>query len=197
MPVRVAARRARPACSYRAALRAPGASIDQNVRTSTTAAGRRCSRSRCSSSTSSPALVAARAAPDAPLSNGIVAGVGAFVLWIPLRILIWVDPRHESQGLFSGTGPGVHRRRSILGQLVFAAAFGAHRRLDRRPRSRLRRRRRAPVDRTSTERARGGSPTRAGSRCDDARGGGEPAGWSRTGFDPSEERPDSTGQGAG
>ena len=68
-------------------------------------------------------LVAARAAPDAPLSNGIVAAVGAFLLWIPIRILIWAI-RDASQGLFSGTDP-VFTPARILGQIVFAAAFGA------------------------------------------------------------------------
>jgi hypothetical protein len=67
--------------------------------------------------------VAARAAVDAPLSNGIVAAVGAFLLWIPIRILIWAI-RDASQGLFSGTDP-VFTPARILGQVVFAAAFGA------------------------------------------------------------------------
>jgi hypothetical protein len=68
-------------------------------------------------------VVAARAAPSAPLSNGIVAAVGAFLLWIPIRILIWAI-RDASQGLFSGTDP-VFTPARILGQIVFAAAFGA------------------------------------------------------------------------
>ena len=68
-------------------------------------------------------LVAARAAVDAPLSNGIVAAVGAFLLWIPIRILIWAI-RDASQGLFTGTDP-VFTPARILGQIVFAAAFGA------------------------------------------------------------------------
>jgi len=68
-------------------------------------------------------LVAARAAPDAPLSNGIVAAIGAFLLWIPIRILIWAI-RDASQGLFGGPDP-VFTPARILGQIVFAAAFGA------------------------------------------------------------------------
>jgi len=68
-------------------------------------------------------MVAARAAVDAPLSNGILAAVGAFLLWIPIRILIWAI-RDASQGLFSGTDP-VFTPARILGQVVFAAAFGA------------------------------------------------------------------------
>ena len=68
-------------------------------------------------------LVAARAAVDAPLSNGIVAAVGAFLLWIPIRILIWAI-RDNGDGLFSGSAP-VFTPARILGQIVFAAAFGA------------------------------------------------------------------------
>jgi hypothetical protein len=68
-------------------------------------------------------MVAARAAAEAPLSNGIVAAVGAFLLWIPIRILIWAI-RDASQGLFTGTDP-VFTPARILGQIVFAAAFGA------------------------------------------------------------------------
>jgi hypothetical protein len=68
-------------------------------------------------------FVAARAAVDAPLSNGIVAAVGAFLLWIPIRILIWAI-RDNGQGLFSGGTP-VFTPANILGQLVVAAAFGA------------------------------------------------------------------------
>lgn len=68
-------------------------------------------------------FVAARSAPDAPLSNGIVAAVGAFLLWIPIRILIWAI-RHNGQGLFGGSSP-VFTPAQILGAVVFAAAFGA------------------------------------------------------------------------
>jgi hypothetical protein len=67
--------------------------------------------------------IAARTATSAPLSNGIVAAVGAFLLWIPIRILIWAV-RDASQGLFGGTDP-VFTPARILGQIVFAAAFGA------------------------------------------------------------------------
>ena len=105
--------------------------IDQTrSTTSTTAAGCRCSRSRCSSPTSSPGVVAGRRAPDAPLSNGILAGVGAFLLWIPLRVLIWVG-RGESQGLFSGSDP-VFTAGQLFGQLLFAAVFGLIGGIDRR-----------------------------------------------------------------
>ena len=68
-------------------------------------------------------LAAAKAATDAPLSNGIVAAIGAFALWIPIRILIWAI-RDNGQGLLSGSTP-VLTPAGILGQIVFAAAFGA------------------------------------------------------------------------
>jgi hypothetical protein len=67
-------------------------------------------------------VITGRKTPDAPLSNGLLAGVGAFVLWIPLRVLIWLA-RSESQGLFSGTKP-VFTAGQLLGNLVFAAVFG-------------------------------------------------------------------------
>ena len=68
-------------------------------------------------------FIAARIAVDAPYSNGIVGAIGAFVLWIPIRILIWAV-RDSAQGLFSGGGP-VFTPARILGQVVFAAALGA------------------------------------------------------------------------
>ena len=66
--------------------------------------------------------VAAHRAPATPLSNGTLAGLGALVLWMPLRVLIWVA-RSESQGLFTGSEP-VFTVGQIFGQLLFAAAFG-------------------------------------------------------------------------
>ena len=68
-------------------------------------------------------FVAARIATEAPYSNGIVAAIGAFVLWVPIRIVIWAV-RDTDQGLFTGTAP-VFTPARILGQLVFAAALGA------------------------------------------------------------------------
>lgn len=67
-------------------------------------------------------VVTGRRTPDAPLSNGLLAGVGAFVLWLPLRVLIWFA-RGESQGLFTGSDP-VFTATQIFGQLLFAAVFG-------------------------------------------------------------------------
>lgn len=67
-------------------------------------------------------VVAGRRTPDAPLSNGLLAGVGAFLLWLPLRVLIWVA-RSESQGLFTGPDP-VFTVGQLFGQILFAAIFG-------------------------------------------------------------------------
>ncbi len=38
---------------------------------------------------------AGRLAPEAALSNGLLAGIGAFVLWIPVRIVIWARARRD------------------------------------------------------------------------------------------------------
>ena len=67
-------------------------------------------------------FVAGRAAPEGALSNGTLAGIGAFVLWIPVRILIWVA-RDEDKGLFTGHSP-VLRPGQVFGHLVIAAALG-------------------------------------------------------------------------
>jgi hypothetical protein len=67
-------------------------------------------------------LIAGRQTPDAPLSNGLLAGIGAFLFWLPLRVLIWVA-RGESQGLFTGSDP-VFTVTQLFGQLLFAAVFG-------------------------------------------------------------------------
>ena len=68
-------------------------------------------------------FVAARIGRDAPLSNGIVGAVGALVLWLPIRVLIWAV-RDSSQNLFAGRDP-VFTPQAILGGIVFAAFFGA------------------------------------------------------------------------
>jgi hypothetical protein len=65
---------------------------------------------------------AGRLVPDAALTNGTLAGVGAFALWVPVRILIWIV-RDEDRGLFSGHSPAL-RPGQILGHLVIAAALG-------------------------------------------------------------------------
>jgi hypothetical protein len=67
-------------------------------------------------------FVAGRASADGALTNGTLAGLGAFVLWIPVRILIWLV-RDEDKGLFSGHS-AVLRPGQIFGHLVIAAALG-------------------------------------------------------------------------
>jgi hypothetical protein len=65
---------------------------------------------------------AGRDAPDGALTNGTIAGVGAFVLWIPVRIVIWLV-RDEHKGLFTGHSPAL-RPGQLFGQLVLAAGVG-------------------------------------------------------------------------
>jgi len=65
---------------------------------------------------------AGRSVPDAGLTNGALAGVGALVLWIPVRIAIWLV-RDEHRGLFSGHSPAL-RPGQLFGHLVIAAALG-------------------------------------------------------------------------
>ena len=65
---------------------------------------------------------AGRLVPDSPLSNGLLAGVGAFVLWIPVRIVIWLV-RDEHRGLFTGHSPAL-RPGQIFGHLVIATGLG-------------------------------------------------------------------------
>jgi len=66
--------------------------------------------------------VTGRAVPDSPLTNGTLAGLFAFVLWIPVRIVIWLA-RDERKGLFTGHSPAI-RPGQILGHLVIAAGLG-------------------------------------------------------------------------
>lgn len=65
---------------------------------------------------------AGRLAVRAPLSNGALAGVGAFAVWIPVRIVIWAI-REDSGGLFSGDEP-VLTIGGLFANLVFATALG-------------------------------------------------------------------------
>jgi hypothetical protein len=65
---------------------------------------------------------AGQSAPDAPLTNGTLAGVGAFVLWVPVRIVIWLV-RDEHKGLFTGPSPAL-RPGQLFGQVVIAAGLG-------------------------------------------------------------------------
>jgi hypothetical protein len=65
---------------------------------------------------------AARLARDAPLTNGALAGLGAFLLWLPVRLLIWLT-RDDTQGLVSGNDP-VFRPGQVFGFLVISTALG-------------------------------------------------------------------------
>jgi hypothetical protein len=66
--------------------------------------------------------LAGKLAPDGFLTNGALAGVGAFVLWIPVRVVIWLV-RDEHRGLFSGHSPAL-RPGQLFGHLLIAAALG-------------------------------------------------------------------------
>jgi hypothetical protein len=65
---------------------------------------------------------AARFTPNAPLTNGALAGLGAFAVWIPFRVLIWLT-RDDNRGLVSGNDP-VLRPGQIFGFLVISTALG-------------------------------------------------------------------------
>lgn len=65
---------------------------------------------------------AARLARDAPLTNGALAGLGAFVVWLPVRVLIWLT-RDDNKGLVSGRDP-VFRPAQVFGLLVISTALG-------------------------------------------------------------------------
>jgi hypothetical protein len=65
---------------------------------------------------------AARLAEEAPLTNAIVAAVGTFVLWIPMRILIWAV-RGDDRGLVTGDD-AILGLGHVFGQLVLAAGLG-------------------------------------------------------------------------
>ncbi|MFN8027642.1 MAG: hypothetical protein U0W40_15165 [Acidimicrobiia bacterium] len=67
-------------------------------------------------------FVAGRGTPDSPYTNGLLAGVGAFVLWVPVRIVIWLV-RDEHKGLFTGHSPAL-RPGQVFGQVVIAAGLG-------------------------------------------------------------------------
>jgi len=67
-------------------------------------------------------FAAGKLVPGAALSNGALAGLGAFVLWVPVRIVIWLI-RDENRGLFTGHSPAL-RPGQIFGHLVIAAGLG-------------------------------------------------------------------------
>jgi uncharacterized membrane protein YhaH (DUF805 family) len=59
---------------------------------------------------------------DTPLTLGSLAGIGVFVCWLPVRVLIWLV-REEDRGLVRGRD-GALRPGQLFGGLVIAAAFG-------------------------------------------------------------------------
>jgi hypothetical protein len=65
---------------------------------------------------------AGRGRPDEQLMYGTLGAVGALVLWIPTRIVIWAV-REDGRGLFSGDN-AVLRPGQLFGQLVIASALG-------------------------------------------------------------------------
>ena len=70
----------------------------------------------------SAGFVAGRRAPGGALSNGALAGTFSFVLWVPIRIVIWAV-RDEHKGLFTGSAP-VFKPGQLFGHLVIASALG-------------------------------------------------------------------------
>lgn len=66
--------------------------------------------------------VAGRARPALPLTHGGVAGLGVFLVWIPVRVVIWAV-RDESRDLFTGRDAAL-RPGQIFGHLVIAATLG-------------------------------------------------------------------------
>ncbi|GEM_PF-658265 len=108
--------------------------------------------------------------PRVPLTNGAAAALGTLLAWLPIRVAIWAV-RDDPKGLFTGSKP-VFSVGGLFGNAVFAVALGML----------------------------GGTLGARRAMWRENGGGGEPAGRPRTGggdADRSEERPDSTGQGAG
>jgi len=66
--------------------------------------------------------VGGKAAPDAPLTNGTLAGIGALVIWLPIRIVIWAA-RENGRGLVSGHNAALPPGQ-LFGALVIAAGLG-------------------------------------------------------------------------
>jgi hypothetical protein len=67
--------------------------------------------------------VAGRSRPTMPLTHGVLAGIGVLVLWIPVRIIIWVV-REDGRGLVSGDDAAL-RPGQVFGAFVIAAALAA------------------------------------------------------------------------
>jgi len=67
--------------------------------------------------------VAGRGLPDRRLTVGIVAAVGAFALWLPIRVAIWAA-RDDAGGLVTGSD-AVLRPGQVLSAAIFACGLGA------------------------------------------------------------------------
>jgi hypothetical protein len=65
---------------------------------------------------------AGRVSSGEPLTNGALAGLGAFAVWVPVRVLIWAV-RDDSRGLISGDD-AVFSLGGVFANLVFAATLG-------------------------------------------------------------------------
>lgn len=65
---------------------------------------------------------AGRATAAGPLTTGALAGLAAFAIWVPLRVLIWAV-RDDSRGLFTGDN-AVFSLGGIFANLVFASTLG-------------------------------------------------------------------------
>jgi hypothetical protein len=65
---------------------------------------------------------AGRAMPDARFTVGMLAGLGAFALWLPLRALVWWA-RDDTRGLISGAD-AVLRPAQLFTAALFACALG-------------------------------------------------------------------------
>ena len=66
--------------------------------------------------------VAGRRVPTSRLTVGILAGLGTFVLWLPIRVLIWTV-RADDRGLVRGTD-AVLRPGQLFTAALLACAFG-------------------------------------------------------------------------
>jgi hypothetical protein len=66
--------------------------------------------------------VAGRGAPRTPLTHGALAGLGSVVLWIPIRIVIWLV-REQGRGLVSGDRAALPPGQ-VFGALVISVGLG-------------------------------------------------------------------------
>jgi hypothetical protein len=66
--------------------------------------------------------VGGKSGADAPLTNGTMAGLGALVIWLPIRVIIWAV-REDGRALFNGTNAALPPGQ-LFGALVIAAGLG-------------------------------------------------------------------------